>query len=147
MEELIISGLAGIDIFPGEVEAKKRGRAEPGKEKQSGSGSSPTTEHDMISSGLAGMDLFPTSQGSEPAKVKNRGVKAKFARRVRQPPPPLTPPPPYKACPPRVFREEVHVISDYRGQWDSLFAGEFGSFEDQSNNTHLLLPSSNAFPV
>jgi hypothetical protein len=152
MEELISSGLAGIDIFPGEVEAKKRGGAErknPRWNPEQSIGSSPAAEEDLISSGLAGMDLFlPTGEESEPAKAaKKRGVKAKFLRRVKPPPPPLTPPPPYKPEPPRVFREEVHAISDYRGRWDALFAGEYGSFEDQSNNnTHLFPPLFRCIP-
>ncbi|KAM0882606.1 hypothetical protein ACQ4PT_032208 [Festuca glaucescens] len=141
MEGLIISGLAGIDIFPGEGEAKpakKRGGAEqnhPRGNAEQSRGRLPATEEDLISSGLAGIDLFfPTGEKSDPGKAaKKRGVKAKFARRVKPPPPPLTPPPPYKAELPRVFREEVHAISDYRGRWDALFAGEYGSFEDQTN--------------
>lgn len=126
MGELIISGLAGMDVFPtGEGKAKKRGGAEQkhvysrrGDREQISRGGSPATaaEDDLISSGLAGMDLFPpTSEGEN------------------EPPPPLTPPAPYKPDPPRVFVEELHVIPDYRGRWDALFGGEYGSFEDQTS--------------
>jgi hypothetical protein len=153
MEELISSGLAGIDIFPGEVEAKKRGGAErknPRWNPEQSIGSSPAAEEDLISSGLAGMDLFlPTGEESEPAKAaKKRGVKAKFLRRVKPPPPPLTPPPPYKPEPPRVFRAEVHAISDYRGRWDALSPASTAPSRIRVIITHtFFLPCSAAFPV
>lgn len=98
--------------------------------------SSPAME-EMVSSGLAGMDIFH-GEGEGAAPPKKRGEKMKGARREklsRGPPP--SPSPSGEGLeeePPEteVYREEDE-IDNFRGLWDSRFAGEFGSFDDQTS--------------